>query len=52
MKDSNEEIIGLQIINNKFRKETIKIIELHSRFLLNSIFNDILSNKFIEYFNG
>ena len=50
VKDSNEKIIGLQIINNKFRKETIKIIELHSRFLLNSIFNDILSNKFIEYF--
>lgn len=49
--DSNERVIGLQIINNKnFRPETIKIIELHSRFLLNSNFYDILSTKYIEYF--
>ena len=51
VKDSNERIVGLQIINNdKFRPETIKIIELQSRFLLNINFYKLLSDKFIEYF--
>ena len=51
VKDSTERIIGLQITNSeKFRLETIKIIELHSRFLLNRCFYKILSDKFIEYF--
>jgi hypothetical protein len=50
VKDSNQITIGLQIINSeKFRPETIKIIELHSRFLLSN-FHEILNDKFVEYF--
>jgi len=51
VKDQNQITIGLQIINSeKFRPETIKIIELQSRFLLNINFYKLLSDKFIEYF--
>jgi hypothetical protein len=51
VKDSNDRIIGLQIIEyEKYRLEIIKIIELHSRFILNINLQKILSEKFIEYF--
>ena len=51
IKDYNDKIIGIQFINSKYRPEIIKIIELHSRFIINSNFTDLLgSDKFFEYF--
>ena len=49
--DRNEIIKGIIFDNKNIRIETIKIIELHSRFILNSNYILILGqDKFIEYF--
>lgn len=50
--NNNDEMKGILFNNNqKYRIETLKIIELHSRFLLNKNFYKLLGkNTFLKYF--
>lgn len=51
IKNENDEIRGIEFIDSNIRKEIYKIIEIHSRFLLNdNLRQNLGSSNFTKYF--